>query len=111
MVIFCFKNPQIPITNSRSALEQLRKALADSSDTLFLMRNIRDTPSPLMDALPTSKKASETKGPIISVQASEKAQHIIKFILGNIDKLRATLIGLDKKVSEMKLIMRELQEA
>jgi hypothetical protein len=104
------QNSPDPLANSRLAFEQLRKALTDGSDLLLLMRDIRDNPSPLIDALITLKKASETKGPVISIQASEEIQPLIKYVLGHIDDLRAALLGLEKKVGEMKQIMRELQE-
>ena len=104
------QNSPDPPANSRLAFEQLRKALTDGSDVLLLMRDIRDNPSPLMDALITLKKASETKGPVISIQASEETQPLIKYVLDRIDELRATLMGLEKKVGEMKQIMRELQQ-
>jgi len=104
------QNSPDPLANSRLAFEQLRKALTDGSDFLLLMRDIRDNPSPLMDALITLKKASETKGPVISIQASEETQPLIKYVLGHIDELRAALMGLERKVGEMKQIMRELQE-
>ena len=104
------QNSPDPLANSRLAFEQLRKALTDGSDLLLLMRDIRDNPSPIMDALITLKKASETKGPVISIQASEETQPLIKYVLGHIDELRAALMGLQKKVGEMKQIMRELQE-
>ena len=104
------QNSPDPLANSRLAFEQLRKALTDGSDLLLLMRDIRDSPSPLMDALITLKEASETKGPVISIQASEETQPLIKYVLGHIDELRAALMGLEKKVGEMKQIMRELQE-
>ena len=104
------QNSPDPLANSRLAFEQLRKALTDGSDLLLLMRDIRDNPSPLMDALITLKKASETKGPVISIQAAEETQPLIKYVLGHIDELRTALMGLEKKVGEMKQIMRELQE-
>jgi len=105
-----FQNTPDPLANSQLAFEQLRKALTDGSDVLFLMREVRDNPSPLIDAILTFKKASETKGPVISIQASEEVQPIIKYILVRIDEFRASLMGLEKKVGELKQIMRELQE-
>ena len=104
------QNSPDPLANSRLAFEQLRKTLTDGSDLLLLMRDVRDNPSPLMDALITLKKASETKGSVINIQASEETQPLIKYVLGHIDELRAALMGLEKKVGEMKQIMRELQE-
>jgi len=104
------QNTPDPLANSRLAFEQLRKALTDGSDILFLMREVRGNPSPLMDAILTFRRASEAKGPIISIKASEEVQPLIKYILSRIDEFRSSLIGLDKKVGEMKQIMRELQE-
>lgn len=104
------QNTQDPLANSRLAFEQLRKALTDGSDLLFLMRDVRDNPSPLIKAILAFKKASETRGSIVSIQASEEVQPLIKYVLSHIDELRATFMGLEKKVSEMKQIMRELQE-
>jgi len=104
------QNTSEPLANSRLAFEQLRKALTDGSDFLFLMREVRDNPSPLIDAILTYKKTSETKGSVISIQAKEDVQPLIKYVLSRIDDFRAALIGLEKKVDEMKQVMRELQE-
>lgn len=104
------QNTSDPLANSRLAFEQLRKAITDGSDFLFLMREIRDNPSPLIDAILAFKKASETKSSVISIQAKEDVQPLIKYVLGRLDDFRAVLIALEKKVDEMKRIMRELQE-
>ncbi len=99
-----------PLAKSRIAFEQLRKALADGSDFLFLMREVRNNPSPLMNAILTLKKASEAKSSIISIQAKEDIQPLVKYVLSRIDDFRTVLISLEKRVDEMKKIMRELQE-
>jgi hypothetical protein len=104
------QNTPEPLANSRLAFEQLRKALTDSSDLLFLMREVRDHPSPLISAVLALKKASEIKGSVISIQASEDVQPLIKYVLSRIDEFRIALMGLEKKVGEMKQSMRELQE-
>jgi len=104
------QNTPEPSANSRLAFEQLRKALADGSNFLFLMREVRDYPSPLIDAILNFKKASETKGAIISIQTREDVQPLIKYVLTRLDDLRAALIGLEKRVDEMKQVMKELQE-
>ena len=49
-----------------------------------------------MDALITWKKTSETKGPIISIQASEEVQPLIKYVLDHIDEFGAALMVLEK---------------
>jgi hypothetical protein len=104
------QNTPDPSANSRLAFEQLRKALTDGSDFLFLMREIRDTPSPLINAILNFRKASETKGSVISIKAREDVEPLIKYVLSRIDEFRSALVGLEKKVGEMKQIMRELQE-
>jgi hypothetical protein len=104
------QNTADPFANSRLAFEQLRKALADGSDLLFIMREVRNSPSPLIDAILNFKKASETKASVISIQTMEDVEPLVKYVLRRIDDFRAALIGLEKKVDEMKQIMRELQE-
>ena len=104
------QNTSDPLANSRLAFEQLRKALTDGSEFLFLMRDVRDNPSPLIDTIISYKKASETKGPTISIKASEDVQPLIKYVLSRLDEFRASLMSLERKVGEMKQIMRELQE-
>jgi len=46
----------------------------------------------------------------VSIRASKDIQPVIKYLLSRLDELRASLMGLEKKVGEMKQIMRELQE-
>ncbi|MEM3577507.1 MAG: hypothetical protein QXX51_03515 [Candidatus Bathyarchaeia archaeon] len=104
------QNTADPLANSRLAFEQLRKALTDGSDMLFLMRDVRDNPSPLIDAILNFKKASEAKVSVISIQAKEDVEPLVKYVLSRIDSFRAVLIDLEKKIGEMKQIMRELQE-
>lgn len=104
------QNTADPLANSRLAFKQLRTALAGGSDMLFLMREIRDNPSTLIDAILNFKRASETKASVISIKAKEDVQPLIKYVLTRMDYFRATLIDLENKVSEMKQIMRELQE-
>ncbi len=104
------QNTTDPLANSRLAFEQLRKASTDGPDLLFLMREVRDAPSPLISVALAFKKASEAKSSVISIQASEDVQPLIKYVLGRIDELNAALVGLEKKVDEMKQIARELQE-
>lgn len=104
------QNTPDPLANSRLAFEQLRKALTDSSDLLFLMREVRDNPSPLISAVLALIKASETKGSVINIQASEDAQPLIRHVLGRMDEFQVALMDLEKKIGEMKRSMRELQE-
>lgn len=104
------QNTPDPFANSRLAFEQLRRALTDGSDFLFIMREVRDNPSPLIDAIINFKKASEAKSSVISIKAKEDIEPLIKYVLTRIDDFRAALIGLEKKVDEMRQILRELQD-
>jgi hypothetical protein len=79
------QNTTDPPANSRLAFEQLKKALTDGSDLLFLMREARDAPSPPISAALAFKKASEAKGSVISIQASEDVQPLVKYMLDRID--------------------------
>ncbi len=63
-----------------------------------------------MNAILTLKKASETKGSMITVQSLEEIEPLIKIVLSRIDEVRAALMGLERKAGEMKQILRELQE-
>jgi hypothetical protein len=104
------QNTPDPSANSRLAFEQLRKALTDGSDYLLLMRETRDSPSPLINAVLTFKKASETKSSVVNIQAPEDVQPFVKYILSRIDELKTGLVELEKKIGEMKQDMLELQE-
>ncbi|MEM3700453.1 MAG: hypothetical protein QXL57_06275 [Candidatus Bathyarchaeia archaeon] len=104
------QNTPDPLANSRLAFEHLRRSLTEGSDFLFLMREVRDNPSPLIDAIINFKMASEAKSSVISIQAKEDVEPLIKYVLTRIDDFRAALIGLEKKVDEMRQILRELQE-
>ncbi len=99
-----------PLANSRLAFGQLRKASADGSDFLFLMREIKDNPSPLIDAILTFRKASETKRSIINIRSEGEVQPLIKYVLGRMDDFRNAIAGLEKNVNELKQIIRKFQE-
>jgi hypothetical protein len=104
------QNTMDPLANSRLAFEQLRKGLTDSSDFLSLMREARDNPSPLMSAILTFKKASETKSSAMNMRASDGTRPTIEYVLSLMNQFRIELTGLEKKVGEMKQTMRELRE-
>jgi len=104
------QNTSDPVANSRLAFEQLRKALTDGSDFLFLMREVRDNPSPLISHMFGFKKVSETKGSMMSIRASEDVQPLIKYVLEHVEELSAGLTELEKRIAEIKRGVLELQE-
>jgi hypothetical protein len=104
------QNTSDPVANSRLAFEQLRKALTDGSDYLFLMREIRDNPSPLISHMLNLKEVSETRGSVMSIRASEDVQPLIEYVLKHIEELNTGLTELEKRIAEIKQGARELQE-
>jgi len=103
------KSPE-PLANSRLAFEQLRKAVTDGSDYLILMREIRDNPSPIIDTILRLREAAQTKGPVITIQASEDLQPILNRIFQRIEKLRASLLMAEKALAEVKHQIKLLEE-
>ena len=103
------KSPE-PLANSRLAFEQLRKAVTDGSDYLILMREIRDNPSPVIDTILRLREAAQTKGPVITIQASEDLQPILNRIFQRIEKLRASLLMAEKALAEVKHQIKLLEE-
>ena len=104
------QNTADPPANSRLAFEQLKKAVGDGSEFLVLMKDVRDNPSPLISPVLAFKKASETKSQLISIKAPEDVQPAIKHVLNRMDEFKATLTNLERKVSDLKQSMQELQE-
>jgi len=103
------KSPE-PLANSKLAFEQLRKAVTDGSDYLILMREIRDNPSPVIDTILRLREAAQTKGPVITIQASEDLQPILNRIFQRIEKLRASLLMAEKALAEVKHQIKLLEE-
>jgi len=103
------KSPE-PLANSKLAFEQLRKAVTDGSDYLILMREIRDNPSPIIDTILRLREAAQTKGPVITIQASEDLQPILNRIFQRIEKLRASLLMAEKALAEVKHQIKLLEE-
>ncbi len=104
------QNSLDPSSNSRMAFEQLKNAIAASSDFLVLMHEIKEHPSPLINAIVAHRKAVDSKSALISIQTSEEIQPLVKHVFNGMDELRTALTGLERRVDEMKRMMRELQE-
>jgi uncharacterized coiled-coil protein SlyX len=104
------QNTSDPVANSRLAFEQLRKALTDGSDYLFLMQEVRDNPSPLISQMLNLKEVSETRGSVMSIRASEDVQPLVEYVLKHIEELNTGLTELEKRIAEIKQGARELQE-
>jgi hypothetical protein len=104
------QNTSDPVANSRLAFEQLRKALTDGSDFLFMMREVRDNPSPLINHMLNLKKISETEGSVVSIRTSEDIQPLIEYVLKHIEELGTGLTELEERIAKIKQDAQELRE-
>jgi hypothetical protein len=104
------QNTSDPVANSRLAFEQLRKALTDGSDYLFLMREVRNNPSPLISRMLDLKEVSARKSSVMSIRTAEDVQPLTECFLKHIEELNAGLIELEKRIAEIRQGARELQE-
>lgn len=103
------QNTSDPVANSRLAFEQLRKALSDGSEFLFLTREVRDNPSPLISHVLTFKELSGTR-PAADIHASEDTQPLKKYVLDHVEILNTELAELEKRIGEIKQTVQKLQE-
>jgi len=103
------KTPE-PLANSRLAFEQLRKAVTDGSDLLVLIRQIRDEPNPVIDAIIRLKTAAEIKGPVLTIEAPKELQPMIEKIFKHIEAIRASIISAERALGEMKVRLRNMQQ-
>ena len=104
-----FQKTSDPLANSRLAFEQLRKAVTDGSDLLVLMRQIRDEPSQVIDAILCLKAAAETKGPVVTIEAPKEVQPMLEKIFKRIEAARASVISAEKALGEVKEHLRNMQ--
>jgi len=104
-----FQKTPDPLANSRLAFEQLRKAVTDGSDLLVLMRQIREEPSQIIDAILRLKAAAETKGPVVTIEAPKEVQPMLEKIFKRIEAARASVISAEKALGEVKEHLRNMQ--
>ena len=104
-----FQKTSDPLANSRLAFEQLRKAVTDGSDLLVLMRQIREEPSQIIDAILRLKAAAETKGPVVTIEAPKEVQPVLEKIFKHIEAARASVISAEKALGEVKEHLRNMQ--
>lgn len=105
-----FQKSNDPLANSRLAFEQLRNAVTDGSEFLVLMREIRDAPSPAIDAILRLREVSETKGTVVTVQAPDEVQSMLNRLFKHVEALRTAIMAAEKALGEAKQLLRTLQE-
>lgn len=105
-----FQNSTEPLTNSRLAFEQLRGAVVDGSEFLLLIKEIRDNPSPLLDEVLRLREALESGGKVVTIEAPESVQPMLKRLAVDIEELRGALASLERAVIDVKERVRVLQD-
>lgn len=97
-----FQKTEHPYSNSKLALEQLRKAVLKGYDLLILAKEIRDDPSPVIKDILTFREVYETKEYLTTIQAPETFQIRLKQLLEHLETLSVSLANLEKDLSVMR---------
>ena len=74
------------------------------------MRQIRDEPNPVIDAIIRLKTAAEIKGPVLTIEAPKELQPMIEKIFKHIEAIRASIISAERALGEMKVHLRNMQQ-
>jgi hypothetical protein len=105
-----FQNSAEPSANSRLAIEQLHGTITAGSEFLLLVKEVRESPSPLIDKVLNLQEALEAGGKVITIEAPESVQPMLERLAKDIGTLRDAMTALECVVSDMKERMRVLQE-
>jgi hypothetical protein len=98
-----FQNSSEPLTNSRLAFELLRGAVVDGSEFLWLIKDARDNPSPLISEVLRLREIAESGGHAATDETvHEPTQPVSEGLSREIDNLRSTLDALERAVLEMR---------
>lgn len=105
-----FQNSSEPLANSRLAFEQLRAAVANGSEFLLLIKEIRDNPSPVIGEVLRLREILESGGRVVTIEVPESVQPMLERLTRDIENLHSALVVLERAVSEVKERVRVLQE-
>lgn len=105
-----FQKSSDPLANSRLAFEQLREALNKGSDFLALMKETREKPSPVIEAVLKLREAVESKAKVVTIQTTKDVQPMLERLAKCIAALRESLTVLDRALGEVKERLRVLEE-
>lgn len=105
-----FQKSSDPKANSRLAFEQLREAVNEGSDFLVLMKEIRETPSAVIEAILTLRETVESKAKVVTIQTTKDVQPMLERLTKSIAALRESLISLEHALSEVKERLHALEE-
>jgi hypothetical protein len=105
-----FQKSADPLANSRLAFEQLREALNKGSDFLVLMKEIRQKPSSVIDAVLKLREAVESKAKVVTIQTTKDVQPMLERLANCIAALRDSIVVLDRALSEVKERLHVLEE-
>lgn len=74
--------PQELLNKTEAYITRLNNLTERAEEIMFTLK-----PSPLIDAILNFKKASEAKAQVISIQAKEGEEPLLKYVLSRIDNL------------------------
>jgi len=105
-----FQNSSEPLANSRLAFEQLRSAVADGSEFLLLIKDVRDNPSPVISEVLRLRETLESGSRVVTIEAPESIQPMLERLSKDIESVRGALAILERAVSDVKERVRVMQE-
>lgn len=97
-----FQNSSEPLTNSRLAFEQLRSAVVDGSEFLWLIKEARECPSPLINEVLRLREIAESADRTVTNRSSENITPSSEGLSQEIDNLRSTLDNLERTILDLK---------
>ncbi len=106
-----FQETSDPDTNSKLAIEQLKKGTSECSEFLDLAKQIRDNPSPIIEEILKLREVYETKEYLATVQAPRAFQERLNLLSENIDTLSASIVSLEKALETIKKQLSDVREA
>ena len=105
-----FQEDKDPNINSRLALVELRKAMANGSDLLDLAKEIRDTPSPLIKDILLLKEVYATKEYLATIQAPETFRVRLNRLIKHMKTLSNSLTSLENALDSVKAALGNFRE-
>jgi len=105
-----FQETNDPATNTRTALEHLRKAMVGGYDFLILAKEIHEHPSAAIQEILKLKEVYEAKEYIATVQVPETIQTRLTHLNQRVEALSNSLSHLEKALDTVKENLNNLQE-
>lgn len=105
-----FQKTTDPLANSRLALEQLSRAIAEGTEFLLLAKEIQEKPSPIISEILMLKRVVEAMESTSVVETLETPRLSPSRLIWRIESLRASLTSLERTLGEAKESLNKLRE-